>query len=60
MPKKPQITRHNIRKLGRSGQDSYAITLPIDLVRELRWREGQKLVVTRDGEGLRIVDWEEK
>ena len=47
----------NIRKITKSG-DSYAITLPIDIVRELGWRERQKLVVTKRGKGIIIKDWE--
>jgi antitoxin component of MazEF toxin-antitoxin module len=47
----------NIRKIMKSG-DSYAITLPISLVRELKWREKQKVVVKKRGKGLTIVDWE--
>lgn len=47
----------NVRKITKSG-DSYALTLPIDIVRELGWRETQKVVVTRRGKGILIKDWE--
>jgi antitoxin component of MazEF toxin-antitoxin module len=47
----------NIRKLTKSGA-SYALTLPIDIVRELGWREKQKVVVKKRGKGMVIVDWE--
>ncbi|MCK5459813.1 AbrB/MazE/SpoVT family DNA-binding domain-containing protein, partial [Candidatus Parcubacteria bacterium] len=30
----------NIRKIFKSG-DSYAVTIPIEIVRELKWREKQ-------------------
>ena len=46
----------NIRKITRSG-DSYAITLPIDIVRELGWREKQKVVLSKRGKGIMIKDW---
>ena len=46
----------NIRKITRSG-DSYALTLPIDLVRDLKWREKQKVVVKKRGKGIQITDW---
>ena len=46
----------NIRKILRNG-DSYAVTLPIELVRELKWKEKQKVVVKKRGKGLTIVDW---
>lgn len=48
----------NIRSLSKtSGGSSYSITLPIDEVRDLKWRERQKLVVTRKGDKLIIEDW---
>ena len=47
----------NIRKITRSG-NSYAITLPISVMRELGWREKQKVVVEKRGEGILIKDWE--
>jgi len=48
----------NTRKLTKLG-DSYALTLPIDIVRELGWRENQKVIVKKRGKGMVIVDWEE-
>ena len=48
----------NIRKILRTG-DSYAVTIPIELMRKLKWREKQKVVVKRRGEGLVIKDWEQ-
>ena len=47
----------NVRKIARIG-DSYGITLPIDLVRELGWKEKQKVVVKKKGKGIVIGDWE--
>ena len=47
----------NVRKITRSG-DSYALTLPIDIIRELGWREKQKVVVSKRGKGIVIKDWE--
>ena len=46
----------NIRKILKNG-DSYAVTLPIDLIRELKWKQKQKVVVKKRGKGLTIVDW---
>ncbi len=46
----------NIRKIMRNG-DSYAVTIPIEIVRELGWKEKQKVVVKKRGEGVSIVDW---
>ncbi len=33
------------------------VTLPIDEIRTLRWREHQKLVVRRVGKKIIIEDW---
>ena len=46
----------SIRKIQQS-RGSYYITVPIDLIRELDWRERQKVVVKKRGKGLSIVDW---
>jgi len=46
----------NVRKIFRSGR-SYVITLPIELLDELKWRNRQKLVVKKYGKGLLIRDW---
>jgi hypothetical protein len=49
----------NIRKLTKiAGGTSYAVTLPIEYVREFKWRERQKLVITKVGKTLVIKDWE--
>ena len=54
-----KIEEHKIRKIGRQGGgSSYAITLPVDLVRALGWKLRQKVVVSRYGDGLIIRDWE--
>lgn len=46
----------NIRKIIKSG-DSYAVTLPIEMVRELKWREKQKVTIRKRGENIIISDW---
>ncbi len=53
-----QIENHNVRKIYKHG-DSYAITLPKGLVRELGWQDNQKLVAKKYGDGILIKDWEE-
>lgn len=45
-----------IRKISKSG-DSYAVTLPIEMVRKLNWREKQKVVVKMKGKSITIKDW---
>ena len=56
-----KIEDHNIRSLTKqAGGSSYAVTLPIDIVRELGWKSKQKLVVKRYGDGIIIKDWEKE
>lgn len=50
----------NIRKLTKVGRKSIAVTLPIELIRELGWREKQKVVVKRAKGGLQIRDWRKR
>lgn len=57
MPRR-KTTEKNIRKVTRmGGGKSFGITLPIELVRELKWRERQKVVVTKRGKRLVVEDW---
>jgi hypothetical protein len=50
----------NIRKLTKVGKKSIAVTLPIEIVRELGWRERQKVIVKRVAGGLMIRDYRSK
>lgn len=52
-----KIQDSGIRKLTKLGQKSLAVTLPIELIRELKWREKQKVVVKKQGRKLIIQDW---
>ena len=53
-----KLEDRNIRKLVRTGRKgSISVTIPIDIVRELKWREKQKVVVKKRGKGVVIVDW---
>ena len=53
-----RIGSENIRKVTRVGVGSYCITIPIEYMRELGWRERQKVVVQKKGKKLIIEDWE--
>mgnify|MGYP001042544380 CR=1 FL=1 len=53
-----QLGSEHIRKITKSGSGVYYVTIPIDVLRELGWREHQKLVVKKRGEGVLIQDWE--
>jgi len=55
-----KIQDKNIRKLTRVGNVSIGLTLPVDMVRQLKWREKQKVVVKKSGSRLIIEDWKPK
>jgi len=48
----------NIRNIQKSG-GTYYVTIPIDMVRALKWRERQKIEFALDErtQTLRIKDW---
>ena len=52
-----RLENKSIRKLIKLGKGSVAVTLPIDLVRGLKWRVKQKVVVKKRGSKLTIEDW---
>lgn len=49
----------NIRKITRVGKGSLAITLPLDYVAQLGWREKQKVTIKKVKGGLLIRDFRE-
>ena len=52
------LEERNIRKLTRTGRSkSIGLTLPIEMVRELKWRDRQKVVVKKSGKKIIIEDW---
>lgn len=51
-----KIEKRNIRKVYKKS-GSYALTLPIEMVRELKIKDGQKLVVEKRGKNIIIKDW---
>jgi antitoxin component of MazEF toxin-antitoxin module len=50
----------NIRKITRVGRSSLAVTLPLEMARELGWREKQRVVVKKIKGGLVIRDYRAK
>ncbi|MEX0930549.1 MAG: AbrB/MazE/SpoVT family DNA-binding domain-containing protein [Candidatus Paceibacterota bacterium] len=55
------LHERNIRKLFKTGETTYALTLPIEMIRKFCWQDGQKLTVSADGDAkcLIIEDWKE-
>ena len=54
------MEKKNIRKLTKLGGKSIAVTIPIDMIRDLKWRERQKVVVEKKGKTITIRDWKKK
>ena len=53
-----KLEDRHIRKLTRTGAGrSISVTLPIEYVHELRWKDRQKVVVRKSGKKLIIEDW---
>ncbi len=53
-----KLEDREIRKLTRTGGgQSISVTLPIDQVRLLKWRDKQKVTIKRVGQKLVIEDW---
>ncbi len=52
-----KLEDRNIRKLTKVGKKSIAVTIPIEIVRALKWREKQKVVVRKRGGRVIIDDW---
>jgi len=52
-----KLENRNTRKLSKQTNGSYTVTLPIEIVRELKWRDKQKLVVRKSGDKIIIEDW---
>ena len=54
-----RLDERDQRKIQKATNGSYRITLPIEIIRELKWRDGQKVVVKKRGKGILIEDWKE-
>lgn len=51
-----KLKDRNIRKILKSG-DSYAVTIPIEMIDKLNWKEKQRVVVKMKGKSIIIRDW---
>lgn len=50
-------TDKSVRKLTKLGGKSIGLTLPIELVRELGWREKQRVIVKKVKGGFTVRDY---
>jgi antitoxin component of MazEF toxin-antitoxin module len=52
-----KIDEANVRKLTDRGRNSIGITLPMEIVKKIGWREGRKVVVKIERGKIVISDW---
>jgi len=52
-----KMRNRNTRKLTRIGDSSLGVTLPVEFLKALKWREKQKVVVIKRGKTITIKDW---
>ncbi|MBU4421355.1 hypothetical protein L6259_01910 [Candidatus Parcubacteria bacterium] len=47
----------DIRKIVKNGRGTYYISVPKEIMRELKWKERQKVIVKKYGSKVMITDW---
>lgn len=45
------------RILAKNNTGTYMVSLPVEVIRALKWQEGQKLSVEKRGKTIIISDW---
>jgi len=55
MSRQKLVNKH-IRKIMKSG-NSYVVSIPMEIIKEFKWKEKQKVVVKKSGKKLTIEDW---
>lgn len=52
-----KVEEQHIRSITQNSTGTYSLSVPIQVMRELGWRKGQKIVVKRQGKLLIVHDW---
>lgn len=47
----------SIRKINKTGDYSYYVTIPKEYIDKLKWRKGQKVKVVINDDSISIKDW---
>ncbi len=50
----------DVRKLTVSGGKTYYVTLPYEMVRQLKWRKGERKTIRLEGDTIVISDWKKE
>lgn len=53
-----KLKEKDIRKITKVANHSFSVTMPIEIMEKLKWKEHQKVVVRRSGKKIIIEDWE--
>lgn len=56
VPERVSAEGHAVRKLQEQANGSTTVVLPPDLLRELKWKDGQKVIVRRRNDTIVISD----
>ena len=52
-----KIGKESVRTITQNNSGTYSVTLPKELMRELRWQKRQRVTVKRKGKQLLITDY---
>jgi len=52
-----KLVDKNVRKIIKTGSVSLSVTIPIEIVKDLGWREKQRVIVKKVRGGVLIKDW---
>lgn len=51
---RPDNDQTSLRKLSLVGKKTYAVSLPVDIVKQLGWKKGDVLIVRRAGKHVSV------
>jgi len=53
-----KLSERFIRKLFRTGRErTIGVTIPIEMIKDLGWKEKQKVILEKKGKFILIKDW---
>ncbi len=55
-----KLVDKSVRKLTRAGKTSLSVTIPVEIIKDLGWKEKQKVKVKRIKGGIEIRDWKKR
>ena len=47
----------DVRKLTVTGKTTYYVTIPQNMIRELKWKRGEKKIIRKEKNRIIIADW---